>query len=227
MRPDAQSGAPARRRPLISREFIEAHRRRRFFIAAAEIAHEFGRRGVTATTLCQVAHTARNTFYENFASVDDCLRQGVGEAYLELFAPLALPDATEEWPSLVEQEIGGLYRRIAAEPLLAELLLVHSFSLDGGSGAPAYEDAVTAVMTLLGPGRELAATRGLDPPPFAEEAAARMIVDLAARALLGGLSDGLPGEARPMALLAAGGLIGSAEAARLIERGPAARRSSL
>jgi AcrR family transcriptional regulator len=203
---------------MISREFLDAHRRRRFILAAAEIAHEFGRRGVTTTTLCQLAHTARNTFYENFGCVEECLCQGVELAYTELFGAIVEIGAGEEWAGAFEHEVASLYHRIASEPLLAELLLIHSFSLKGAFTTSAYERAVDSVAALLGPGRVLGARLGHEAPAIAEEAGARMIVDLAARALLGGVAHRLPEEAETTALLAAGGLIGFGEAERQIGR---------
>ncbi len=191
---------------MISPDFVAAHRRRRFVLAAAEIASDFGRSAITATTLCQVAHTARNTFYDTFEGVEDCLRCGAREAYEELFAPVLGADLEGEWLVEVERAIGGLYAAVAADPLLAELLFVHSFAL-GDGGEAGYERGVAAVVQLLAPSRPLAEALGRQPPALAEELAARAIVALAAQKVGQGAATELRAEAAPMADLAAGALL--------------------
>lgn len=185
---------------MIERRFLMAHRRRRFVVAAAEIAHEFGRAGITTTTICQIAHTARNTFYDTFESVDDCLRCGAAEAYEELFAPVLAADPDGGWALDVERAVGGFYAAVAAEPLLAELLLIHSLALADG-GEAVYERGVAAVERLLAPGRPLAEARGHRPSPLTEELGARAIVSLAARKVRRGASDSLTAEAPEVARL--------------------------
>jgi len=103
-----QDGIAAR--PLLSRTFIEAERRRRFAAAAAAIAHERGPRAVTAARICARAHSARNTFYELFASVEDCLRFGVGEAGERILEPLRSAAGEGEWLPEVELALAGVTR---------------------------------------------------------------------------------------------------------------------
>jgi AcrR family transcriptional regulator len=196
---------------MISRDFVTAHRRRRFVLAAAEVAGDFGRAAITTTILCQVAHTSRNTFYETFGSVDDCLRCGAGEAYEEIFAPVRAVDPEGEWICEVERAIVGLYKAVAAEPLLAELFFVHSFAL-GDGGEAGCERGIAAVVNLLAPGRPLAEALGRRPPPLAEELVARTILALAAQKVGQGAAAELPSEAAPMAQLVAGAFLGEAAA---------------
>jgi len=198
MSPRVADADPRKRRPRIDRDFVMAYRRRRFVLAAVEIAHEFGRTGITATTLCQVAHTARNTFYDTFESVDDCLRHAAGEIEAELFAPVGKGDPDGEWLPEVNGAIAGLYAAVAAEPLLAEFLFAHSFAIKDG-GEAAYERGVTALVALLKPGRRVAESLGHRPPPLAEEMAARMILSLATRRVLGGEADELAEESPKIA----------------------------
>lgn len=61
-----RSARPAPGEQMLSQEFVERHKRRRFVVAIAELAHEFGIGEVTATGVCSLAHSARSTYYELF-----------------------------------------------------------------------------------------------------------------------------------------------------------------
>jgi AcrR family transcriptional regulator len=206
---DTDAPAGPSRRPRISREYLDAYRRRRYFLAAAEVTHEFGRQGLTVTTLCQVAHTARNTFYDAFKSIDDCLEQAVAHAFEQIASPLGAPPGGGEWPAEMVAAVRGFYGRVAEEPLLAELLLVHSFSLKDGGAEHGFEGVVHSVGKLLEPGRQFGSKLGVEAPATAEEMAARTLVAAAQQALLAGRTEALPDQARPLLLIAAGGLVGS------------------
>ncbi len=208
--------APPTGRPTISRDFLERERRRRFVAVAAEIAHEVGLGGVTASLICRRARSAKNTFYELFDSAADCLRFGVDEAAELLFAPVREQSGEGDWLAEVEAAIAGLYEAAAAEPLLAELLLVHSFGVELGPEDRGYDAGVTELSALLERGRAVAAERGLpEPNPLAEEYLARVVVSLAALKVRQGEADSLPGEVHEMATLVATGYLG-AEAANLV-----------
>ena len=134
-------------RPGISREFIESNRRKDFVLAAAEIAHEFGVQAVTVSLLCRMARRARNSFYDQFDNVNDCLRYGIDEAFERFFAPLR-DTATEEdeWLLGIHRAISGLYSATAAEPLLAELILVHSFGVPTKPGDADFDSGVNVMI---------------------------------------------------------------------------------
>ncbi len=61
---------PGRQR--LSREFIARHQRARIVTALAEETNERGYRAVTVADIVRRAGIARNTFYDNFASKEDC-----------------------------------------------------------------------------------------------------------------------------------------------------------
>ncbi len=68
---------PKRRESLpgrhsLSREFIVEHQRARIIAALAEETVEKGYRAVTVSDIVRRAGIARNTFYENFSSKEDC-----------------------------------------------------------------------------------------------------------------------------------------------------------
>ncbi len=62
---------PPGRHPL-PREFITQHQRARIIAALAEETVEKGYRAVTVADIVSRAGIARNTFYENFSSKEDC-----------------------------------------------------------------------------------------------------------------------------------------------------------
>ncbi len=211
---------PAQRRPLLSREFVATNRRRTFALAAAQVARESGVHGVTVTKLCRQAHAARNTFYDLFANVDDCLRHGIREGFDQLFAPVrrASDEREGEWLLGVERAIGGLYEAVAGPPDLAELFLVHSFGVPCGAGDPQYETGIVAVERLLVQGREQDATAS-EPMPLAETYLARVIISMATLKLHQGEAQALPAQTREMTLLVGTTYLGIEQTARILESG--------
>lgn len=204
------------RRPLLQREFIDANRRRSFALAAAELAHEFGVHAVTVTLICRTAHSARNTFYEQFDNVNACLRHGVGEAFEHLFASLReVGGEQDEWLLDVEAAIAGLYGATAADPLLAEMLLIHSFGVSLESGDPDFDSGVSALAGLLARGRS-ESPAAEEPMPFAEDYLARVIISLATLKVRQEEAQTLPAETREMTLLVGTSYLGIEQATKIL-----------
>jgi AcrR family transcriptional regulator len=190
------------RRPQISRQYLEDHRRRRYVDATAELLHEFGREGPTVTNIVRLAGTARNSFYEVFSGAEDCIGYGIGVAGEELFAGSGGQDGEGGWLAEVEQAISGFYGAVVAEPMLAELFLVHAAASRVDHGRAAVRAGVEGFTILLGRGRAEAAERGRRSlPASAEEYFSRAIVALAALRVIEGRAEELPGEVDGMATL--------------------------
>jgi AcrR family transcriptional regulator len=210
----ARTSAP--RRPRLSREFLENHRRRRYVDAVAELLHEFGREGPTVANIVRLAGTARNSFYEVFRSAEDCIGHGIGVAVGELFATLDGQDAGGEWLIEVQEAISGFYGAVVAQPMLAELLLVHAAASRVGHGRAAALAGVERFTQILGRGRAEAEEAGRRPlPTSAEEYFSRAIVTLAARRVLEHRVEALPGESDAMALLVGDFYLGPAAVDRI------------
>jgi AcrR family transcriptional regulator len=219
--PDPRGEKPPFRRPQISREFLERYRRRRYVDAAAELLHEFGREGPTVTNLVRLAGTARGSFYEVFGSAEDCIAYGIAVAVEELFATLAALDGEGEWLEELHEAIAGFYVAVAAEPTLAELLLIHSAASRVDHGQAAARAGAAQFAELLRRGRAEAEAQGRRPPPdSAEEHFAGAIISLATRRVRGA-AETLPGEGRAVAALVGGFYLGP-EAADQIRTGPVA-----
>jgi AcrR family transcriptional regulator len=216
------------RRPRISRKFLEEHRRRRFVEACAEILHEFGRRGATASNVIRVAGTARNSFYEVFSSVEDCIGYGVALAEGELFAALGDLDGSTDWADELHRAIAGFYEAVAARPTIAELFLVHAAASRAEPGRLAFRDGGERLAPLIGLGGAEAGRLGRRPPPEAIAGClSRAVVALAAARVRGPQVAALAEEAAPMAELVLGYYLGADAALEALGpdvRRPAARR---
>lgn len=207
------------RRPLLAREFALEFRRRKLVVAVAEICHEFGARTLTATTICNLARTSRATFYELFSSVDECLSSAVDDAYAILFAPLADVDPGLPWLKRTEVSLGALFEGFAAEPVLAELYLVHSFRLSAGQSGIGPWRGVADLERLFSAGREEAPFADRDLAATAEEFWASATLAVAARAILDGEADTLSEQAPPLTRLIGECYLGSPRHARTLASG--------
>jgi AcrR family transcriptional regulator len=214
---DPRGSQSPSRRPRISREFVEQFRRRRFVDASAELLHEFGREGATVTNIVRLAGTARNSFYDVFRSAEDCIAYGIGLGAGELFATLGAQDGGGEWLGEVRDAVAGFYGAVAAEPLLAELFLIHSATSRVDHGRAAARVGVERFSGLLARGRAEAQARGRRPlPTSTEEYFSRAIVSLAARRIWEGGVEELPAESRGVTALVGGFFLGPDAAERIL-----------
>jgi hypothetical protein len=190
----------ARTVPDLPREYVIAAQRRRAVDAVAEIAHEFGLGAATTVAVCRLGRMARATYYSLFESASGCLRYSFAEAYRQVLGPMASADGGSGWLAVVDAKVEALYASVAANPLLAELCLVHSCGLPEEAAGHDFEATVDEV------GRMLSAARGQEgrrPLPLLEEYLARAIVSLAASRALQGEVDELVAERPAMVALVA------------------------
>jgi AcrR family transcriptional regulator len=212
--------SPQRRRAL-PREFVEAHQRQRVVVAIAELAHEHGGSGaLTAAQIIARARMSRNTFYELFGSKDNGVRFAFQASYEFLFEPVRVAgEGSEPWLGRLCGALDALLAGAVAEPLLAELCLIHSLAaLTDGEGC-AYQTAVVTMSELIGGGRgaareELGGTHPT-PPSEVEEFLARAIVSLVALRIRQGAVEELPGHRDELVRLVATPFFGNDEAARM------------
>jgi AcrR family transcriptional regulator len=201
------------RRPRLSREFLDQHRRRRYVDAIAELLHEFGRRGLTVANIVRITGTARNSFYEVFRGVEDCIAYGIDLAAEELFAATSAQDGTEDWAAEVEAAICGFYEAVAADSILAELYLVHSALSRDKLGRDPSLIGIERFVALLRRGRTEAELRGRRPPAvLTEECLAAGIIFLAERRVRAPAVEDLPREGPAMTRLVGGYYLGFEEA---------------
>ncbi len=178
----AESAVPSR--PALAPRVIAAHQRRRVIPAVAELAHELGIEGFTVSHICTAARMGRTHLYTLFDGREACLEYAFEGAFEAIFGAsdevVVAPDA--QWLARLDRELAALFERVASEPLLAELCLVHA----GGSNASAgysFEAGVDVLLRLVSGGREAARARGTmaaaDPGPLTEEYLAGSLASLA------------------------------------------------
>jgi AcrR family transcriptional regulator len=157
---------PGRQR--LSREFIARHQRARIVAALAEETMERGYRAVTVADIVRRAGIARNTFYDNFASKEDCFLATQDFAVEESLRRV-VDAATEKegWEARLAAGLGAFLQYVASEPALARTCIVEALSA-GPAAQERYEQSLQAFIPLLRIGRE-DAPHGDDLPDTLEE----------------------------------------------------------
>ena len=143
---------PGRQR--LSREFIARHQRARIVAALAEETMARGYRAVTVADIVRRAGIARNTFYDNFSSKEDCFLVTQDFAVEESLARVveAAADA-DGWEARMIAGLGAFLKYVSEEPALARTCIVEALSA-GPAAQERYEQSLQAFVPLLRIGRE-------------------------------------------------------------------------
>lgn len=153
----------------LSREFIARHQRARIIAALAEETTEKGYRAVTVAHIVKRAGIARNTFYENFGSKEDCFlaaQEYAMSAALERVVNAA--GEIDDWARRVRAGLTAFLSYVAEEPALARTCMVESLSA-GSASVRYYEESQQAFVSLFQLGRNVS-PRGGELPETLEEA---------------------------------------------------------
>jgi AcrR family transcriptional regulator len=143
---------PGRQR--LSREFIARHQRARIVAALAEETMDRGYRAVTVADIVRRAGIARNTFYDNFSSKEDCFLATQDYAVEESLKRVVDAAAeVEGWEARLAAGLGAFLGYVASEPALARTCIVEALSA-GPAAQERYEQSVQAFVPLLRIGRE-------------------------------------------------------------------------
>ena len=158
---------PGRQR--LSREFIARHQRARIVTALAEETMDRGYRAVTVADIVRRAGIARNTFYDNFSSKEDCFLadpglRGRGVAARGWSRPPPRPRAGR---SASPPGSAPSSSTSPSEPALARTCIVEALSA-GDAAQERYEQSLQAFVPLLRIGREYS-PHGEDLPETLEE----------------------------------------------------------
>lgn len=162
------------RRPLpgrhsLSREFITAHQRVRIINGLAAEASEKGYRAVTIADIVKRAGIARNTFYENFGSKEECFRAAQKYAMSSaLEEVVAAAGEIDNWPDRVQAGMGAFLAYVAREPALARTCMVEALAA-GPESVEYYEESLQAFVSLFRLGRDVS-PHGGELPETLEEA---------------------------------------------------------
>ncbi|HEX6456420.1 MAG TPA: TetR/AcrR family transcriptional regulator [Solirubrobacterales bacterium] len=148
------------RRPLpgrqpLSREFIAHHQRVRIIHGLALEVSEKGYRAVTIADIVKRAGIARNTFYENFSSKEDCFRAAQQYAMSSaLEQVVANAGEIDDWPRRVEAGLSAFLAYVAREPALSRTCMVEALAA-GPESVRYYEESLQAFVSLFKLGRDV------------------------------------------------------------------------
>jgi len=153
----------------LPREFIAQHQRARIVAALAREISEKGYRAVTVADIVKRAGIARNTFYDNFGSKEDCFL--AAQQYAMSTALEQVVDAAgtfESWPQRVRAGLTAFLGYVVAEPHLARTCMVEALSA-GPAAVRYYEESQQTFVSLFKLGRDVS-PHGPELPETLEEA---------------------------------------------------------
>ncbi len=156
-------------RQQLPREFITRHQRARIIAALAEEASEKGYRAVTVSDIVSRAGIARNTFYENFGSKEECFLAAQEYAMsTALERVVASAGSLDEWPQRVRAGLAAFLGFVVDEPALARTCMVEALAA-GPAAVRCYEESQQSFVSLFKLGRDVS-PHGPDLPETLEEA---------------------------------------------------------
>lgn len=203
-------------RHLIPRDFVTQNQRERMLLATAELVAERGYQKTTIELIAKTARIALVTFYEHFASKEECFLAAFDEsvaAAAEVFAELV--DEERPWPEQIATGLEVLLEMVTAEPARAKLCLVESQAA-GAAAFARYQGMLEKVAPKLREGRELN-PRASRLPEGLEVAIAGGLAWLVHQRLVSGRADELKGLLPEMLQVTLTPYVGEADAARAAE----------
>jgi AcrR family transcriptional regulator len=177
-------------RHLIPRDFVSQNQRERMLLATAELVAERGYHKTTIESIAKTARVALVTFYEQFASKEECFLAAFDEnvaAAREVFEELL--DTEQDWPDQIAAGLEIFLEMVVAEQPRAKLCLVESQAA-GAAALIRYQAMLEGVASKLREGRELN-PRSSRLPEGLEVAVAGGLAWLVHRRLVAGRLDGL------------------------------------
>jgi AcrR family transcriptional regulator len=203
-------------RHLIPRDFVAQNQRERMLLATAELVAERGYRKTTIELIAKTARVALATFYEQFASREECFLAALDESVEAAAQVLAeLVDEERPWPEQIATGLEVLLEMAVTEPARAKLCLVESQAA-GAAGLARYQAMLERVAPKLREGRELN-PRASRLPDGLEVAIAGGLAWLVHQRLVAGRAGELPGLLPEMLQVTLTPYVGDAEAARAVE----------
>lgn len=200
----------------LPREFVAHNQRERLIAGIAEAIAENGYAGTTIAHITRHAAVSRRTFYEHFASKDECfvaaydtvmaeLRERVGQAF----------DEEDDWPHAVRAGIGAMLRFLAAEPNLARLCMVEAL-VAGPVVVERYDSAIQSFVPYFQSGRDGRSPEVLSRlSPTTEEALVGGMMSLISRRIIAGKTDELESLLPDLVEFTLTPYLGSDEAAKI------------
>jgi AcrR family transcriptional regulator len=202
----------------LPREFVAHNQRERLIAGLAEAVAEHGYAGTTIAHITRAAAVSRRTFYEHFASKDECFVAAYDTVMAELRERIAQAfEEADDWSHAVKAGIRAMLRFLAAEPQLARLCMVEAL-VAGPVVVERYDAAIQSFVPYFHSGRE-----GLPPEvlerlsPTTEEALVGGMVSLISRRVLAGKTTELETLLPDLVEFTLTPYLGSAEAAGIAQ----------
>lgn len=145
------------------------HQRSRIVAALSAEVAERGYRAVTVTDVVKRAGIARNTFYDNFSSKEQCFlaaQQVAMESALRRVVEAA--GEIDDWPGRVVAGLAGLLDFVSEEPALARTCVVESL-VAGPAAVKHQQESLRSFISLFKLGRDVS-PHGEELPESLEEA---------------------------------------------------------
>lgn len=150
----------------LARDFITRHQQGRIIAALAAEASERGYHAVTVADVVKRARIARNTFYENFSSKEECFLAAQRFATTKaLERVVTAAGEINDWPGRVRAGLAAFVEYITQEPALARTCLVEALSA-GPASVRCYEESLQSFISLFKLGRDVS--------PYSEKLPATM-----------------------------------------------------
>jgi len=148
---------------------VVEHQRARIIAALCAEAAERGYHAVTVADVVKRAGVARNTFYDNFSSKEQCFlaaQQVAMESALERVVEAA--GEIDDWPRRVVAGLAGFLDFVAEEPALARTCVVESLAA-GPAAVKQQQESLRSFVSLFKLGRDVS-PHGEELPESLEEA---------------------------------------------------------
>jgi AcrR family transcriptional regulator len=153
------------RLPTLAVSASQRERLERSVIAAVADA---GYGAVTVADIVRRAGIARNTFYENFSSKEDCFLAASEFAVKEALRRVVdAASKVDTWPARVNAGLSAFLHYVATEPALARTCIVEALSA-GPAAVERYERSIQAFVPLFRMGRKVS-SKGEELPGTLEE----------------------------------------------------------
>jgi AcrR family transcriptional regulator len=140
-------------RHLVPRDFVAQNQRERMLLATAELVAERGYQKTTIELIAKTARVALSTFYEQFASKEECFLAAFDEtvdASAEVLNELL--DSEQDWAEQVASALEVVLEMIVKEPARARLCIVEAQAA-GGEALKRYQGMLERVAPMLREGR--------------------------------------------------------------------------
>jgi AcrR family transcriptional regulator len=137
-------------RPLLPREFVAVHKRRRVMDAIAELSAERGYEATSIADIVRRAGVARKTLYDNFDGKEEVFLTALDGAIAEVLGRIeaACEAAGDDWRQRIEAGIAALLAYVAEQPAYARMCVIEAVSATPQS-SERYDEAVQQFIELL------------------------------------------------------------------------------